>query len=337
MPSVTRSTLSRSRAGYQSLEFRIRLQPIRKSGRTLSRSSGLVRRPRRMLASAAFSSAMVQLRLEHEAGHQRLAAPVDAGAVDPLDGGQVLEGESLGPCVRAVLTRDDVRRGALEHREVLDLLGDGRDDLDRGGTGADDGHPLAGEVGVLGPLRGVEDLAVEGVDAVDVRHLRVGQRAGGGDQQVGGELAARRTHPPHERVVVPAGLLHGGLEAEPVEHPGALGDAADVVLDLRLLGEGPGPVRVGREREGVELRGDVAGGAGIGVVAPGAADVRAALGDQEVGLAGLLELDRGGEPAEAGADHERVHVGGELCSPRHAAEHTDGIEQASIVLLNKVQ
>ena len=63
-----------------------------------------------------------------------------------------------------------------------------------------------------------------------------------------------------------------------------------------------------RERERVELARDVAGRAGVGVVAPGAADVGALLDDDEVGLAVLLELDRGAEAGEAGADDEVVDV-----------------------------
>ena len=53
-------------------------------------------------------------------------------------------------------------------------------------------------------------------------------------------------------------------------------------------------------------------GAGVGVVAPGATDVAAALDDQEVAVARLVELDRRAEAGETGPDHEGVHVGGQV-------------------------
>src|SRR5207247_8042881 len=79
--------------------------------------------------------------------------------------------------------------------------------------------------------------------------------------------------------------------------------------DLRLAREGPAPAWVGRERERVQVRGDVAGAAGVGVVPPGAAEVVGALEHQEVVDAGLAEPDRGAEPAEAAADDRDAQVG----------------------------
>ncbi len=46
----------------------------------------------------------------------------------------------------AVARRHAVVGGALEHSQLLGLLGDFRDRLHRGGAGADHGHALAGEV-----------------------------------------------------------------------------------------------------------------------------------------------------------------------------------------------
>ena len=116
---------------------------------------------------------------------------------------------------------------------------------------------------------------------------------------------------PHLRDLVPASVLDGGVEDEAVEDAGGVGGPADVGLDLRLGGEGPRPVRVQRERVGVQLRRHVARRAGVGVVAPGATHVRAALDDEEVAEVLVPELDRHREATEAGADHEGAHVGGE--------------------------
>ena len=59
-------------------------------------------------------------------------------------------------------------RGALEHRQVSDGLGDFGDRLDRGGAGADDGDALAGEIDpFLRPEMRVARLALKGFDAGD--------------------------------------------------------------------------------------------------------------------------------------------------------------------------
>ena len=172
-----------------------------------------------------------------------------------------------------------------------DLLQLGHD-LDRRGAGADHGDPLAGEVDVVVPAGGVEELALEVVDAVDVGQPRLGEAAGADDQRASAVTVARRpvrVRPPSAgRRSSQRGVLDGGVEDEPVEDAGPRGDLLEVGLDLRLRGEGDRPVGVGRERERVELARDVAGRAGVGVVAPGAADVGALLDDEEVGLAVLL-------------------------------------------------
>ncbi|GAA3194639.1 hypothetical protein GCM10020255_095870 [Rhodococcus baikonurensis] len=99
----------------------------------------------------------------------RLSHPVDAGTAQFLEAGKVLEREVLDLGVLAVCAGQDPRRRALVHVEMRDLLADGRHDLDGGGAGSDDGHALAGQIRVVVPARGVEDLALESVDALDVR------------------------------------------------------------------------------------------------------------------------------------------------------------------------
>ena len=49
------------------------------------------------------------------------------------------------------------------------------------------GDALAAQVVVVVPAGGVEDLAGEGVEPRDVRDLRVGERAGRGDDDIGGQ------------------------------------------------------------------------------------------------------------------------------------------------------
>ena len=330
--SVTSSTLSAASAGYQSLDRRIRLQPIMKCGFTRARSSGSLM-PRLMLIGGGLRGRGGELGRQRERRHVGLVAPVEPGAVEPPQSGHPAQRRPLELAVDAVVARDDPRRGALVDVEVATGSRQGLlelgDDLDRRSAGADHRHPLAGQVDVVVPARRVEDLALEGVDAFDVGQPRLGQAAGADDQGLRDPGAVRRTHGPALGVVVPRRVLGGRVEDEAVERSRLRGDLLDVVLDLRLRGVGARPV-VGRERVGVELARDVAGRARVGVVAPGATHVRALLQDHEVGLAVLLELDRGAQAGEAGADDQMVHV---QVLDRWASSCPDGIgviEQVSI-------
>ena len=264
--------------------------------------------PLAMCLAAIFSAGAARRGRQGERGHVALATPVDPGAVEPLEAGEKPEAEPLDRRVRTVAARHHPGRGALVDVEVADPFGDGGHDLDRRRPGADHGDALAGEVVVVVPARGVEHLAGEAVDARDLGQLGLREPAGAGDQDVGEHGAGRGGDRPGPGLVVPGRLLHRGTEPEPVERAGLTGDALQVGLDLRLRGEGPGPVRVGREREAVELAGYVARRAGVGVVAPGAPDVVAPVDHQEVGQTGLLQLDRGAEAGEPGADHEHRDV-----------------------------
>jgi hypothetical protein len=198
-------------------------------------------------------------------------------------------------------------------------LGDLGHDLDRRRTGADDCDALAGEVVVVVPARGVEDLALEGLDALDLGEPGLRQAAGPADHDVGGEGAGAGRHLPDTVLLVPARVLDRDAEVEPVEDARLPGDVLEVGLDLRLRGERPRPLGVRRERERVELAGHVAGGARVGVVAPGAADGLTLVDHDEVGDAGLVELDRRTETGEAGAEDEHADVVGE--GGAHALGH----------------
>ena len=96
------------------------------------------------------------------------------------------------PRHRAVGLRGHPDGGALEDGELGQLRRDLGDELDGGGAGADDGGAAAVEVEVVVPLRGVDDRAVERVDAGDLGHLGLGQEPGGGEQVARGERLAVR-------------------------------------------------------------------------------------------------------------------------------------------------
>src|SRR5207245_2000289 len=87
-----------------------------------------------------------------------------------------------------------------------------RDELHRGGAGADDGDLLAAEVVVVVPGRGVEGLAGEAVEPRDARRSRVREAAGAEHEELGVEVTAGGLHVPELRVLVP--LRAGELGAE---------------------------------------------------------------------------------------------------------------------------
>ncbi len=86
--------------------------------------------------------------------------------------------------------------------------------------------------------------------------------------------------------------------------PEVAGDLVEIAEDVGLRGAQPRPVAPLREGERVEVRGDVAGGARVVVVEPGATEVRGGVEDRDIAEAVLLQLDRRGDPAEAGTDDE---------------------------------
>ena len=158
------------------------------------------------------------------------------------------------------------------------------------------------------PLRGVEHPSLEALDPRDVGQLGLAQRAHAGDEEVGGEAALVGLDSPDLGFVVPGGLGDGVVVADVRVEP-VLGRAvAQVVPDLRLGREGAAPARVRLEGEGVEMRGDVAGAAGIGVVAPGAAEVARPLQDHEVVHAGLLQADAAADAREAAARDREANM-----------------------------
>ena len=88
--------------------------------------------------------------------------------------------------------RDHVARRALQHRHVLGPLGHRRDQGDRGRAAADHDDALARVVEVGGPVLGVDDLAGEALDALELGRvaLVVAVVAGAAEQEVAGKQLA---------------------------------------------------------------------------------------------------------------------------------------------------
>src|SRR4029079_10056015 len=121
-----------------------------------------------------------------------------------------------------------------------------------------------------------EGRAREGLEAWNRRHGRGSECAAGRYQHVGRVAARARLQKPLALALVPARDFDLGASADPVEHPVARRDVFNVGLDLGLGRIAVRPARIGRERELVEMRGYVAGGTGIGVPMPDAAELLAA-------------------------------------------------------------
>ncbi len=158
------------------------------------------------------------------------------------------------------------------------------------------------------PTGGVEDLALEPVETVNVRQCRLGERANGRDHEIRRELPLRSAHVPPRLVLVPSDLLNFDSEPMPVKHVVLSGNPLDVGLNLGLFGVRTAPTGVRREREGIQVRRHIAGRARVGVHPPRAADVISPLEDQEVGVPVLLKGDRGTEPGESGPDDQHADM-----------------------------
>ncbi|MGY4622352.1 hypothetical protein ACVWY3_000108 [Bradyrhizobium sp. USDA 4486] len=188
---------------------------------------------------------------------------------------------------RAVMRRQREVRRALEHGEMRGLLGDQRDRLDRRRSGADHGDALAGEIDpVMRPAPGEIDLALEILDAVDLRRFRRGEAAGGHDVMAAGDgRAVVGRELPALGCLVPSGFGDLGPEADVAPEIVAVGDEAEIAQDLGLgrvfLGPGPGALELGIESVAVVDGLDIAARSGVAVPVPGAANV-----------AGLFETDR---------------------------------------------
>src|SRR5205823_4012075 len=105
---------------------------------------------------------------------------------------------------------------ALEHRQMADVLGDLCDELDPGGPGADDTHPLAGQVQALRrPATGVTPGTLEAVEALEVGYVVRRQTANCRDHELGPRpVAIRQVDLPAIRALVKDDRGHMGVEPD---------------------------------------------------------------------------------------------------------------------------
>ena len=206
----------------------------------------------------------------------------------------------------AVVARNHPGRGALEEREVLHQRRERGHQLDGRGARAHHRHALAPQVHRLVPRGRVELYACERLAPGHLGELRVVQRAHAEHEVLRlVHLAAGGGHRPRRALVAPGAARDLLAEAAAGEHAVIDGHALEVREDLLLWRVQLRPLGVLREGEGVEVRGHVAGAAGVAVLAPGASDARALLQHHEAAPR-FLERDGHAQAREPRADDDRV-------------------------------
>ena len=242
---------------------------------------------------------------DHRHGHG-FVGPEQRLAHRLLAGGHFLE-QLLVPVRRfEIRTRHHPARRALEHFQLAHGFYQLRNNLNAAGAGADHRHALSGEVVVVVPARAVNLLALELLQAFDVREAGVGQRPLGHHRGAAAHhLAFFQRGFPQAGFLLERQIGDVAVEANVFFQIEFVHQIVDVIENLVAAGKAARPLRVGRERIGVQIGGDVAGGARVGVVPPGAADAVAPFQNHEIIDPRLLQPDRHAQPGKAGAHDQR--------------------------------
>ncbi|MNZ75863.1 hypothetical protein D3C78_943510 [compost metagenome] len=231
-----------------------------------------------LIHAPALCRAHIQCRLvvaaEGDAAHALFAGVAAVLAVVGLDDARIFRVH------RGVMRRQAVAGGTLEYGQMRGLLGQDRDHLDAGGTGADHGHALAGEVDFfMRPVGGVVDLALEVSNTLDIRVLRHGKTAGSHYIVTGGnDLAALGTNFPELAVILVVCRDDASVELDITAKVELVSQTLGIAEDLRLAGETLAPVplllQLLGEGAGVVHAFHVAAQARVAVPVPGAANLR---------------------------------------------------------------
>ena len=242
----------------------------------------------------------------HEAHRLDLVRRVDPAAFDPAQPGRRAQQRLAGRPGDRIVLGQDPGRGALEQRQGRGLVRQSGHDLDRARAGADHRHALALEPHRMVPAGGVERRSREPLQTRDRRKGRVVQRARRQYQHAGGQgVSSLGTKVPQAGGRIVCRLGQRGPQIQMRADSETIHAVQQVALDFRLGRVAPRPVARGGKGKGIERGGYVAGAAGIGVVAPGPADLRCLLQHHEVIQPRLQQPDRhpdAGEP-RAHDDH----------------------------------
>ncbi len=189
---------------------------------------------------------------------------------------------------------------------------DHRRGLDAGRAGADQSHPLAGEIhAFMRPAPGMVPLPGEAVPPGYVGDISGGNTANGGDEETGDEaFAALSGHGPEIAGRIERGALDAGIELDVLPQTETVGDMIEIAADflmagialaplpflLQFLGEG---IRIGKT-----LR--IAARARVAVPVPSAAHAAPGLQHPDLEAELVAQFMQLVEAGEAGADDDRV-------------------------------
>ncbi len=158
------------------------------------------------------------------------------------------------------------------------------------------------------PAGGVKSRAREAAKPGEVRDDRFGECPGREHYMPRGPPASRRLQRPELLGRAPAQFLDRTVEDQAAAQVELVGDAAEVGVQLMLLGVRVAPVRVRCERERVQVALHVHRSPGVVVVAPHPTDVAGTIDQHEIVEPSLLQPHGGRDPAEPGADDHDVIV-----------------------------
>ncbi len=155
------------------------------------------------------------------------------------------------------------------------------------------------------PVGRMEGPAAEGVESAYVGQRGLVERAARGyeDPRAHG-FPVGGPHFPPSRVLVEAGSDDGRSKLDVRTYSVFVRAAYQVLENLALRGKGACPAWIRLEGVRVQVRLDVACGARVVVVAPGAPDFVGSLEDDEVVDPRALEANGHAEPGKAGADDD---------------------------------
>jgi len=237
----------------------------------------------------------------------RFVAEIDGQAVPAHRPGTGREPPPFSRGIGAIRFRHHISGGSLKDRHMPHLVGDGGDELDRRGAGADDADTLAFQRYGVGPIRRMERRDRQLGAAGQARDRRSAQLPHGADHQPRAQLAAvRRPDRPAIRPLVERGARHLGAKQHMVADTLRVSAPFQIGVDFRLHREHARPGGVRGEGKGIEMRGHVASRTGVDVVAPNAAYSLRLFKYHEVRDAALLQAMRHADPGETCADDDRI-------------------------------
>ena len=215
---------------------------------------------------------------------------------------------------RLVARRHAEVRRSLEDVEMLGLLGDPRNGLDAGRTGADHADPLAGEVNAfVRPCPGVIGVAAKRLHVGEVRRARCRQAAGRHHAETRTQpLTVIGAHVPRRGALFEVRIADAHVELDVAPQIEAVGHMLRVLQDLGLGGEAfaPLPFLLQPVVEGIRVLHalDVAARPGVTVPVPDPADVAGGFEYPclQPELAGRVKHV---ETAEAGPHDHDVEIG----------------------------